>query len=165
TRARLDFEHDEGGRPVLMLADARQAKLEFEATRSDLERILLVSAREAGKKYGVSVEKVDLKLDALTPHSISLDLHLSTKVAFIPAGMRFQAHVDIDPQMNAKLSNLKCDGDEALGPLIVNIIRPGLAKYESRSKPVFSFPTGELKLRDVQVQTSDDVRVTALFGL
>ena len=165
TRARLDFEHDEGGRPVLMLADARLAKLEFEATQSDLERILLVSAREAGKKYGVSVQKVDLKLDALTPHSISLDLHLSTKVALIPAGMRFQAHVDIDPDMNAKLSNLKCDGDEALGPLIINIIRPGLAKYENRSKPVFSFPTGELKLRDVQVQTAEDVHVIALFGI
>jgi hypothetical protein len=149
---------------VLMLADANRAKLEFQATPSDLERILLISAREAGKKYGVSVEKVELKLNAITPHSISLDLHLSTKVAFVPAGMRFRAHVDIDPQMNARLSNLKCDGDEALGPLIVNIIRPGLAKFESRSKPIFSFPTGDLKLRDVQIQTGDDIRVTALFG-
>lgn len=161
--ARLDFEHDEGGRPVLMLADARKARLDFQATRSDLERILLVSAREAGRKYGVSVDKVDLKLDAQSSHSIDVDLHLSTKVGFIPAGLRFQAHAHIDSDMNAKLSNLKCDGDEALGPLIVNIIRPGLARYEARSKPVFSFPTGELKLRDVQFQTGQDIHVTALF--
>jgi hypothetical protein len=66
--------------------------------------------------------------------------------------------------MNATLTHLQCDGDEALGPLIVGIIRPGLQKYEGKSKPVFSFPTGELQLRDVQIRTDDQIRVTALFG-
>jgi hypothetical protein len=164
SRARLDLEHDERGRPIMMLADARQARLDFDATRADLERIVLISAREAGKHYGVKVDSVSLKLDAETPRSISLDLHLSTKVGFIPAGMRFQAHVDIDNDMNARLSSLKCDGDQALGPLIVGLIRPGLAKYEGRSKPAFSFPTGQLKLHDIQFQTGDEVHVEATFG-
>ena len=149
---------------MLMLADAHRARLDFSATQPDLERILLMSAREAGRKYGVSVDRVDLKLNALTPHSIRLDLHLSTRVAFVPAGMRFQAQVDIDPSMNARLSHLQCDGDEALGPLIMGLIRPGLQKYDGKSKPVFSFPTGELQLRDVQIRTDDQIRVTALFG-
>jgi hypothetical protein len=164
SRARLDLQHDERGRPIMMLADAKQARLDFSATRTDLERILLVTMREGAKKYGVSIEKVSLKLDAESGRSVSLDLHLSTRVGFIPAGMRFRAHVDIDNAMNAKLSSLKCDGDEALGPLIVGLIRPGLAKFEGKSKPVFSFPTGQLKVHDVQIQTTDEIQVMATFG-
>ncbi|HEX4795235.1 MAG TPA: hypothetical protein VH370_15675 [Humisphaera sp.] len=164
SHARLDYEHDEGGRPVLMLADAKHARLDFQITPADLERVVLVSTRAAAGKYGVKVDSVNIKLDASTRRSLTLDLHLATHVGFIPAGMRFQAHVDIDNAMNAKLTHLQCDGDEALGPLIVNIIRPGLAKYENRSKPVFSFPTGELELKDVQIQTADQIQITALFG-
>ncbi len=164
-RARLDVERNERGEPVLMLADAKNARLDFQATRADLERIALVSARAAAKKYGVSVEKIDFKLegDSLS-HSLFLDMHISTKVGFIPAGMRFQAHVEIDDQMNAKLTNLKCDGDEALGPLIVGIIRPGLEKYEGRSKPIFSFPTGQLKLRDIRITSGEELKLAATFG-
>jgi len=164
SHARLDYDHDEGGRPVLMLADAKRARLDFQITPADLERVVLVSTRAAAGKYGVKVDSVSIKLDAITSRSLTLDMHLATHVGFIPAGMRFQAHVDIDNNMNARLTHLQCDGDEALGPLIVNIIRPGLQNYENRSKPVFSFPTGELQLKDVQIQPADHIRITTLLG-
>lgn len=164
TRARLDMEHDQAGRPCIMLSDAKQARLDFHTTRADLERIVLVTLRAQAKNYGVSIDKVEIKLDSDSGRSLSLDLHLLTKVAFVPAGMRFRAHVDIDNSMNAKLTHLTCEGDEALGPLIVGFIRPGLAKYEGRSKPVFSFPTGKLKLRDIQVHSGDEIQVAATFG-
>jgi hypothetical protein len=129
-----------------------------------MERMLVHDLTEAGKKYGVTVSKAKLNLTAVNNRSIDVDLHLSTHVALIPAGMHFQAHVDIDDEMYAKLSHLKCEGDEALGPLISGLIRPGLAKYEGKSRLVFSFPTGQLKLTDVKIQGGDDVKVSATFG-
>ena len=164
TDARMDMEHDEKGRPLLMMGDARTATFSFEATNEDMERLLKIDLSEAGQKYGVSVSKVKFKLTAVNSRSIDIDLHISTKVALIPAGMHFSAHVDIDGEMYAKLSNLKCEGDEALGPLIVGLIRPGLAKYEGKRRLMFSFPTGDLKLRDVQIQGGDDVKLTANFS-
>src|SRR5665213_3305106 len=86
------------------------------------------------------------------------------KWASIIAGMRFAAHVDLDDQMNARVSHLRCDGDHALGPFIVGFIRPGLQKYEGATKPLFSFPGGQLKLHDVKIQGGEDVRVIANFG-
>src|SRR6185437_738346 len=150
--ARFDIEHDEKGRPMAMLGDAKSAMFEFHATRADLERLLTLDLNEAAGRYGVSVKKVSLDLNVENNRSIDLDLHVSTKVAFIPAGMRFRAHVDIDSEMYAKLTRLQCDGDEALGFLIVGLIKPGLAKYEGKSRLVFAFPTGQLKLRDVKIQ-------------
>jgi hypothetical protein len=164
TDARLDIEHDEHGRPMMMLADATEASFQFEATNADMEKMLVQDLTLAGKKYGVKVKKATLKLTAVNNRSIDVDLHLSTVVAFVPAGMRFEAHVEIDNDMYARLSHLKCEGDEALGPLISGLIRPGLAKYEGKSRPVFSFPTGQLKLKDVTIQGGDDVKIGAKFS-
>ncbi|MDB5292678.1 MAG: hypothetical protein JWL69_3919, partial [Phycisphaerales bacterium] len=91
TDARLDIEHDNLGRPMVMLADAKQATLDFEATRADLERLLLLGARENGEAYGVTVENLRLSIETPDARTIDVDVHVSTKVGFIPAGLRFQA--------------------------------------------------------------------------
>jgi hypothetical protein len=165
TDARLDLEHDEHGRPMVMLADAKNATFQFQADLADIERVLVMDLNDAAGKYKVKVVNAKLKLDAVNNRSIDVDLHLTTTVLqYIRAGMHFQAHVDIDNDMYARLSHLKCDGDEALGPLITSLIRPGLNKYEGKSRLIFGFPTGELKLRDVKIQGGDEVKVTAIFA-
>lgn len=165
TDARLDLQHDEHGRPMVMLADAKNATFQFQADMADIERVLMMDLNDAAEKYKVKAVKVKLKLEAVNNRSIDVDLRLSTKVLeYVPATMHFQAHVDIDGDMYAKLSHLKCDGDEALGPLITSLIRPGLHKYEGKSRLIFGFPTGDLKLRDVKIQGGDELRVTAIFA-
>lgn len=161
---RLDLEHDKQGHPIILLADAQNGTLHFDATSDDLERVVLATAREAAGPYGVEIVSDSVKIEAKTPRSVSLTLHISTRVALIPAGMTFRAHVDIDDAMNAKLTGLKIDGDEALGPLIVGLLRPGLAKYEGKSRPLISFPSHEMRLHDVQVTVDDSVHLTAAFG-
>ena len=147
---------------MAMLGDAKSASFQFRSNpRAGSGAHLKIDLNEAASKYGVSVKSVTLKLDAENDRSIDLDLHVATKVAFVPAGMRFRAHVEIDDEMYAKLTKLQCDGDEALGPLIVGLIRPGLAKYEGKSRLVFSFPTGQLKLKDVTIQGEEDVKISA----
>ena len=67
--------------------------------------------------------------------------------------------------MNAKLTGLTCDGDEALGPLIVGLLRPALAKHNNETRPLVSFPAGgKLQLRDVGVRVDDSLHLTAAFG-
>jgi hypothetical protein len=163
TDARFDIEHDEHGKPMVMLSDAKKASFSFHASNEDIERILLMDLNDAVEKYHVTFSGAKLKLEAANDRSIDVDLKLTAKVAFVPAGLHFQAHVDIDDDMYAKLSSLKCEGDEALGPLIVGLIKPGMKKYEGKSRLVFSFPTGQLKLRDVKIQGGDEIKVSASF--
>lgn len=164
TDARLDVEHDEKGRPLLLLGDARSASLDLHMTRQDLERMLKSDLNDLTIKYGVAVMGVKLSLDAKDDRSIDLDLHVSARVAIVPAGMRFTAHVDIADDMSAKLSHLKCEGDEALGFLIVNLIRPGLKKYEGMSRQVVAFPSGDLALKSVKIVGGDEIGISAKFG-
>jgi len=162
--AHLDLERDRHGKPIMLLSEAKDASLSFEATGADLQRILLADLQAAGSPFGVDVISTSLHLVAENERSVSVDLQVFTKFALIPAGMHFKAHVDIDDNMNAKLTGLSCEGDEVLGPLIVGLIRPGLAKYDGKTRPLISFPSGKMHLRDVRIRVDDSVHLNAAFG-
>jgi len=164
TDVRLDLQHDKDGKPMLMLADAKEGSVHFDVTHDDLQRLALAMAREQSSSHGISVRSVELDLQSVGPRSLLADLHLSTIVAFIPAGMRFTARVDIDDHMNAKISKLDCQGDEALGPLIVGLIRPAINKYNNTTRPLISFPSGRLHLNDVRIQAGEHIEMTAKFS-
>jgi hypothetical protein len=164
THIRLDLQHDKDGKPILMLADASEGTVHFDVTHDDLQKLVLATVREQASSHGISIRSTELDLQSIGPRSLLADLHLSTVVAFIPAGMRFTARVDIDDQMNARISRLDCQGDEALGPLIVGLIRPAINKYNNTTRPLLSFPSGHLHLKDVQIQAGEHVEMTAKFA-
>jgi hypothetical protein len=149
----------------MVLADAKSGNLNFDITVTDAEQILLRTARESASKYGITIQRMDLKVLPDTPRSVRAQLHVMTLVGFIPAGMTFKAHVIVDDSMNAKLTGLTVDGDEALGPLIVNFLRPGLSRYDNETRPLVSFPAGgRVQLRDVAVRVDDSLHLSAAFG-
>lgn len=161
---RFDLQRNKAGQPILLLADAREGSLHFDASVRDLERLMLHGAKEAGAKRAVFVRSVKLDLRSTGERTVEADLHLRTLVGFIPAGLRFRARVDVDERMNARISNLTCDGDEVLGPLIVQFIRPGLKKHNDQTRPLLAFPSGKLKLRDVRLHAGERVTLDATFG-
>ena len=162
--AQLDLERGKKGRPLMMLADARSGTLQFDVSQRDVQELLLKNARDLAGKYGVKVEETKLTLTPETPRSIGARLHILTKVGFVPAGMLFKAHVTIDDQMNARITGLTVDGDEALGPIIVGLLRPALLDYNNKTRPLVSFPAGKLQLRDIAVRVDDSLHLKASFG-
>lgn len=160
----MDLEHDRKGRHYLMLSQAKNGRFSVVVTCDDIEQLVLSMAREAAAPYGVTVTGTRFALDMEGDRSLTARLHLSTKVGFIPAGMTFAAHVDIDDAMNAKLSDLQCAGDEVLGPLIVGLLRPGLTKYEGKTRPLVSFASTDMHLRDFRLKVDDSIHLTAMFG-
>ena len=162
--AQIDLERDRHGKPVMMLAKAKSGTLSFDVSRADAESLVLHDAREMASHYGVSIESIKIIIFPETPRSIQASVYVETKIAFIPAGMLFQAHITIDDSMNARISGLACEGDEALGPLIVHFLRPSLARYNGKTHPLMSFPADKMKLRDVAVRVDDSLHLTAAFG-
>ena len=165
TDAQLALERDRRGRPVMMLADAKAGKLTFDVRQADLEALLLRNARETASRYGVRIESTRLRLIAETPRSLQASLHFSTIVGFIPAGVLFKAHLVVDDAMNAGITGLTVEGDEALGPLIVGLLRPALQSYNGKTRPLVGFPAAaRLHLRDVALRVDDSLHLTAAFG-
>jgi hypothetical protein len=164
TDAKLDVRRDKQGRSMLTLTDAKDGTMTLEVPRKDVDWLLLHGARELASKFGVAVDRTKLKLDVEDNRTIRLDLKIDTRVALLPAGFRFKARVDIDDDLNGKMTHLSCEGDQLLGPLISSIINPMLEKYEGRTRPLVGFEWGEMKLRDVKMDTTDSFRLEAKFG-
>jgi hypothetical protein len=164
TDAKLDVRRDKQGRSMLTLTDAKDGTFTLEVPRKDVDWLLLHGARGLAGKFGVLVDRTKLKLDVEDNRTIRLDLKIDTRVALLPAGFRFKARVDIDDQLNGKMTHLSCEGDQLLGPIISSIVNPMLEKYEGRTRPLVGFEWGELKLRDVKIDTSDAFRFEASFG-
>ena len=162
--AQINLERDRRGKPVMMLALAKSGTLSFDMSRVDAEALVLHDARELASHYGIDIESIRITIFPETPRSIQASVYVETKIAFIPAGMLFQAHIAIDDSMNARISGLACEGDGALGPLIVHFLRPSLARYNGKTHPLMSFPEEKMKLRDVAVRVDDGLHLTAAFG-
>lgn len=161
---RFELQRDKENNPLLMMTDARSGTVHFDAAIADLEKTMLASAKETSGSRGIFVRSVQLKLTSRGPRSLDADLHLSTLVGFVPAGLRFTARVDVDNAMNCRIHHLDVEGDEIFGPLISLLIRPGLAKYEGKTKPLIGFPNEALRLKDVRIKAGERVTLDAVFG-
>ena len=163
--ARLDLRRDKKGRPMLTLSGAEDGHITMEVSRQDIDALLLQSAREAAGKYGVAVDRIKLKLDVADNRTLRVDLRADVRVgALLPAGLQFKARMDVDDQLNGKITRLSCDGDQLLGPLISTIVNPQLDKYEGKKRPLVGFVYGNMKLRDLKINVDDGFKLDAAFG-
>jgi hypothetical protein len=162
--ALMALERDRKGNPMMMLADAASGSLQIDVKTADAEKLMLDNARQSASKYAIIIDKLQFTVVPETPRELEATLYVGTRIALIPAGMLFRAHVSIDDKMNAKITGLTCDGDEVLGPLIVGLLRPAISRYNNETRPLVSFPTGDMKLHDVGVEVDDSLHLHAAFG-
>jgi hypothetical protein len=160
----MALERDRRGHPMMMLSNAESGTLQIDVTTSDAEKLMLDNARQSASKYAIIVDKVQFRVVPETPRELQATLYVSLRIALVPAGMLFRAHVSVDDKMNAKITGLTCDGDEVLGPLIVGLLRPAIARYNNETRPLVSFPAGDMKLHDVGVAVDDSLHLRAAFG-
>jgi hypothetical protein len=161
----LGLQRDNKNVPILIVAAARDGRVDCETTNQDLSAIFKASANERGRKVGLSVQKAKLQLTSDHAHNLKADLRLASRLLLVPISLHFTAAVDVDNAGNARLSNLTCDGDDLAGTIITQFIRPALAEYNNRTMPLIAFPTDRIRLKDVKVNIEGDtVRIAAAFG-
>jgi hypothetical protein len=161
---RFEVQRTKEGRPFLVMADASQGTLHFDTSVEDMRKVVLAMAKETASKSLVTIRAIDLKFTSRGDRALDLDMHVSTLFGFVPAGLRFTCRVDVDDEMNATISNLEVEGDEIFGPLITTFIRPSLAKYDGKTRPLVGFPNKNLKLKDVRISAGDRMTLDAIFG-
>ncbi len=161
----LGVIHDRAGQPILSLDEAREGEVICQTTTRDLGTIFRASANERGKPFGLSVQKAKLDLISKEERELTADLRMASRLLIVPIQLHFTAHVSVDEEGNATLSNLTCEGDDAAGVLITQFIRPSLKQYDNTTMPLDGFPSKKMHLRDVKVKVEGEtVRLAAGFG-
>lgn len=160
------FDQAQDGNDELMLTvkRIREGYLQISIAQLDLENVLGEIARREGGKVGIAVEGLRLALRARGPRSVSADIRFQAGKFLLRARIDISARIDVDEDMVARVFDLKCKGDGAVGSLACGAIGAHLSRLEGRTFPLMSLPLGEVQLRDVRIAVADTVQITADFG-
>ncbi len=156
--------HDADGNLVLVLQSAAEGSIEVTTAIADLEALLRSKAKAAAAAQGVTIEDVRINLQSRSERRLDVEVQVRAKKLFLGATVRITGELEIDDQLNARLSSLKCAGEGTLGSLASNFISPYLQRFDGRAFALTALPLGEVQLRDVRLAAATDLRVTAQFG-
>jgi hypothetical protein len=149
---------------VLSIENAADGRIEISASPSDLEALIAEVAKTEAGKHGVTIVGVQLTLRSKSSRSLAAEVRLRARKLFLSASIRITGQLDLDEELNARLSGLDCTGDGAIASVACGVLKPHLQKINGRVFPLMSLPLGEIRLRDVQLAVGDKLSVTAEFG-
>jgi hypothetical protein len=149
-------------RLIATLQDASDGKLSLHISDEDLESAaLLITRHFAGNS--VIIQKLDIALTSVSPTELNVLLTITAK-KFVSAIVRVFGRIHIDDQLVATATNLKADAEGMVGAIAANMLRPHLAAIESKPLPLMTFSLGNVKIRDVKIDTADGLQISAAFG-
>ena len=155
---------DSAGNIVLVLHRAADGAIAISASRSDLEAAIAEVAKIEAGRHGVTIDGVQLRLRSRSSRSLGAEVRLRARKLFLSATIRITGQLDLDEELNARISGLDCLGEGTIAGVACGVLKPHLQKLDGRSFPLMSLPLGEVRLRDVQLDAGDKLSVTAHFG-
>jgi len=155
---------DSNGQVLLSLKNARDGHAAISATPASLEALITGLAQDQGNKQGIAIDQVQLKLRQESEDSLVAEVRLRARKLFLSASVKVIGKLELDDQLNLKISGLNCTGDGGIATLACGILKPYLEKIEGRKFPLMSLALGEIRLRDVRLNVGDKLSVTAEFG-
>jgi hypothetical protein len=155
---------DPNNQIVLSLESATDGKINISIRQSDLETLVVKLARDQASKQGITIDGVQLTLRQESARSIAAEVHLRARKLFLRASIRVTGQLDLDDQLNLKISGLNCTGDGGMATLACGILTPYLQKIDGREFPLMSIPCGQVRLRDVRLIVDENLTIAAQFG-
>jgi len=161
---KFDFGRDKKGQAILVLSDAKDGHVEAKITKADIESLARAAAEMAAKERGIKIEGLDLTLASEGPRSLAVDARVKAKKLVVSGVIHIKGKVDVDDEMNAKVSGLECKGEGVIGTMVAGVVQGKLKPYEGKVFPLMTFSLGDVALRDLKIDVKSNVRVTADFG-
>ncbi|MEM8875559.1 MAG: hypothetical protein AAGD32_15040 [Planctomycetota bacterium] len=165
----FDFDKDtDDGRWLLMLGSVRDGDVDVSIALADLRALIGTKVKQGADGHGVVIEGIDLDIASHGPRSVRLDATINghkpmgfMKPAF---SVGLTGNLEVDGDLVARLSGLQLNGDGLVMKLLTGLLGDKLKELEKKRFPLAAFPLGTAKLRDVAIDATDPIRVTAKFG-
>ncbi len=160
----LEQARDSEGDIVLVLKSAADGQVTIATDKAELEKAIAAVATIEAAKQGVTIEGVRLVLQERGPRSLSGEVEVRARKLFFKTVVRVAAQLDLDDNLQARLSGLACKGEGTIGTLACSVLTPHLQKMEGRTFSLMALPLGDVRLRDVRLAAGDKITVQAEFG-
>ena len=149
---------------ALVLTNAASGSISLAVAHAALEALLHQLAKGAAEKQGLEVKRTVLELTARGPRALSFRCAVTAKMFVMSADLSLSGSLDVDEQLNARVSGLTLGGDAMITKLAASFVRPHLDKLEGRVFPLLGLAPDGLPLRDVEIATRDGLEIRAKFG-
>ena len=159
-----DFERTADGALALALASAAGGELTAHISLTDLEAALHALAVALGAKQGVEAKTTRLEIEAPTPRSLVFRAAVTAKVFIMTTTVKVRGRVDLDEQLNARVSGLVAEGEGMMAGMVESALRPRLAKIEAQTFALGAFVTAGLHVSDATVSVDDAMHLHATLG-
>ena len=164
TGLKFDFDRDKHGNPLLVLTAAKDGKVDASISKDDIEALLTEVVTFAAKQHGIKIEDLELDLQQAGPRAIAADVRVTAKKIMMTGVIRITGDLAIDEELNATISDLNCQGEGIIGSAAAAVVRAKIAPYNGRTIPLLPFSLGDVSLRDLKIDLTRDLHVSAAFG-
>ena len=161
---KIGQSRDREGNLLLLLQNAASGKVELSIPVRDLNELMRSAVSAAAAEQGVIVEEFDLNLRAEHERALALEARIRARKLFLSTEVCITGKVEIDQQLNARISALECFAEGTLGTLACGFLAPHLQRFNDRSFSLLGPPLGELKPRNIEIAVDDELRIRAQFG-
>ena len=162
-RAELRFA-GEPGDGALVLAGAASGSVSLALRQDALENFLHRLAKDAAEKQGVEIKKTAIELTARGPRALAFRCAVTAKMFVMSADLSLSGNLDVDEQLDARVSGLTLGGDAMITKLAAGFVRPQLDRLEGRVISLRALAPGGLPLRGVEIAVRDGLEIRAKFG-
>jgi hypothetical protein len=160
----FDFDRDKAGRPLLVLTDADEGTVEAKISKKDIDALLLAAVTLGAKQQGVAIQEFEVALTSNGPRSVAAEVRIKAKKMMMSGVIRVTGAVDVDDELNAAISGLRCTGEGIVGTTAAAFLQKHLAEYDGQEFPLMAFSLGDLALRDLEIELNGTLQVSAAFG-
>ena len=161
----LQYDKDRTGRVLLMPVSSIGGTLKVEIPKDDLQALVLSRASIAAAQQGAKITSLELELTARTERSLSVNLRVHAKKMMMGGTVHISGQIDLDDQLTARLSQMKCDGEGVAGKIAAGFLTPKIKQVDGRSFPLADKSLNGLHLNDVRITSVNPVRVEAAFSM
>jgi hypothetical protein len=159
----LNFDRGSAGRPLMLLDQARNGHVQVQISQQNIQSLLLAGINAKATAHGLAITNVELILTQINSRSVGVEMRISAK-KFVTAVISIRGQLHIDDELRAQVRELGCQGNGMVGKLVCGLLNPHLQKLDGRELPLMAFSLGQVRLRDVQIDTRNGLDITARFG-
>ncbi len=160
--AQLEFQG--GAQNSLAITAAESGEVRVKMARAELERLIQTLAGRAAAEHGVTIERTNLRVNSAGPRAADFMGEVIAQKLFMKTVVRVLGRLEIDERLNARLSNLRCEGSGMIGGLACGFLKPHIARFENRTMALAEFALGDLRVLDVALSADEPLCVHAKIG-
>ncbi len=155
---------DSPGESCLQTLSAKSGSVTIEAPRADLETALKRIAHTFLAKQGAEVKAAQLELLERSPRVLAFRAEITAKAFVMTARVEVTGQLEIDAQLNLRISNLATTGQGMIATLATGFLRPRFTEIEKRRFPLATYAFAGVAPRDVRMSGGNALRIEAQFG-